>query len=305
MAKPVELFSAWLSWMAETVLAFLGDASGAVGKTPLQDLARLGGSASALLRGRSMKRVARRPSFGSSPPDTGHAANVGDASRSEVGEQGPEPVSVSKLGKTGSGCPQGQSPRRTPRRIHSLCQLQIRALSTRIGSSPTLSRAKLRAVVSHPGSKTHTHSHLALSPGFSLQDRYIVSVRGRTQEELRADVTWSGKRAEHWCPEASDVFMLIEEPLNGENVARCVRNEGLWAIYKEVCRARDFFASAPLDEEGLPPFKAGAGTGGMRRREPPSWREGSNSPQKQDRSGLPETRTHAHMPRKYRVAAQS
>ena len=64
----------------------------------------------------------------------------------------------------------------------------------------------------------------------------LLRVRPRSQEELRADVTWSQKKSEHWDPASSPVYLLIEEPLNGENVARCVKPEGFTAIQKEVRR---------------------------------------------------------------------
>eukprot|EP00930_Biecheleria_cincta_P035503 TRINITY_DN24417_c0_g3_i1.p1 TRINITY_DN24417_c0_g3~~TRINITY_DN24417_c0_g3_i1.p1 ORF type:complete len:623 (+),score=137.30 TRINITY_DN24417_c0_g3_i1:81-1949(+) len=77
-----------------------------------------------------------------------------------------------------------------------------------------------------------------------LHDRRIVSVRGRTQEELRADVTWCTKN-DHWSPSTSQVCLLIEEPLTGENVARCVRLDGFRAIQEEVDRALEQMSSAP------------------------------------------------------------
>ncbi|CAK0894360.1 unnamed protein product [Prorocentrum cordatum] len=76
-------------------------------------------------------------------------------------------------------------------------------------------------------------------------------------EELRADVTWSPKLNEHWEPGRQEVFMLIEEPLNGENVARCVRAEGFWAILAEVDRARNYLATARgCRDGGLAAFQA-------------------------------------------------
>mmetsp|Transcript_17917 Transcript_17917/g.34977 ORF Transcript_17917/g.34977 Transcript_17917/m.34977 type:complete len:724 (-) Transcript_17917:311-2482(-) len=88
-----------------------------------------------------------------------------------------------------------------------------------------------------------------------VERRHIVSVRDGTQEELRADITWSQKHKEHWTPERDQVFLLIEEPLNGENVARCVRKDGFWAIHKEVLRSCKFLSDCSNDGK-LPPFKA-------------------------------------------------
>jgi len=88
-----------------------------------------------------------------------------------------------------------------------------------------------------------------------LKCRHIVSVRPRTQEELRTDVTWSTKLNEHWTPERNQVFLTIEEPLNGENVARCVRGDGFWAIQNEVKRCADFVNTAKQRGKN-PPFKA-------------------------------------------------
>lgn len=75
-----------------------------------------------------------------------------------------------------------------------------------------------------------------------LSRRHITSVRDRTQEEVRLDVTWSPARAQHWSPSSSEVFMAIEEPLSGENVGRSVRKDGFWAIHAEVKRACEFLA---------------------------------------------------------------
>lgn len=89
-----------------------------------------------------------------------------------------------------------------------------------------------------------------------LDQRYIASVRPKTQEDLRADVTWSPKYNDHWNPQAHEVFLTVEEPLNGENVARCVKPDGFWAIRKEIGRARTFFAESAPDDSGLPNFQA-------------------------------------------------
>jgi len=72
-----------------------------------------------------------------------------------------------------------------------------------------------------------------------LFQRYIVSVRPRTQSQLLQDLQkWTPKR-DHWMPSSvNEIFLTIEEPLNGENVARSVRAAGFWAIMKEVHRAR-------------------------------------------------------------------
>jgi len=88
-----------------------------------------------------------------------------------------------------------------------------------------------------------------------LTDRYIASVRNRTQEELRADVTWSVKYKDHWSPDLHEVFLTIEEPLNGENVARSVRKDGFKAICAEVDRAREFLTGADRDAKGQLPFE--------------------------------------------------
>eukprot|EP00928_Gymnodinium_smaydae_P029269 TRINITY_DN22090_c0_g3_i1.p1 TRINITY_DN22090_c0_g3~~TRINITY_DN22090_c0_g3_i1.p1 ORF type:complete len:678 (-),score=183.47 TRINITY_DN22090_c0_g3_i1:213-2246(-) len=93
-----------------------------------------------------------------------------------------------------------------------------------------------------------------------LSKRHIVSVRPRSQNELRMDVTWSAKRSDHWSPQNREVFLLIEEPFTGENVARSVRSQGFWAIHAEVERAREFFSgcggiTGDLDTE-LAPFNA-------------------------------------------------
>lgn len=87
-----------------------------------------------------------------------------------------------------------------------------------------------------------------------LPQRHIVSVRKRSQEELRADVSWSTKREQHWTPQANEVFMLIEEPLNGENVARCVKSAGFWAIRAEIERAQNFLKKVQTGKS--PPFRA-------------------------------------------------
>eukprot|EP00929_Paragymnodinium_shiwhaense_P018705 TRINITY_DN1298_c0_g1_i1.p1 TRINITY_DN1298_c0_g1~~TRINITY_DN1298_c0_g1_i1.p1 ORF type:complete len:552 (+),score=125.56 TRINITY_DN1298_c0_g1_i1:124-1779(+) len=83
-----------------------------------------------------------------------------------------------------------------------------------------------------------------------LSRRHIVSVRPRNQAELRTDVTWSAKRAEHWSPSAAEVFMCIEEPLNGENVGRAVRFEGFKAIFEEAERGVAALAEFQADEPG-------------------------------------------------------
>lgn len=75
-----------------------------------------------------------------------------------------------------------------------------------------------------------------------LAQRHIVSVRDRSQQALRADISWSAKRFEHWSPSKQEVFMLVEEPLSGENVGRSVRKDGFQAIRAEVKRASEFFA---------------------------------------------------------------
>lgn len=87
----------------------------------------------------------------------------------------------------------------------------------------------------------------------AVENRHIVSVRPRSQEELRSDISWSPKFKEHWSPSGNAVFLLIEEPLNGENVARCVREEGFWAIHAEVKRAQEFLESVTCQKAG---FKA-------------------------------------------------
>merc|ERR1740129_653225 len=88
-----------------------------------------------------------------------------------------------------------------------------------------------------------------------LWRRHIVSVRQRDQEELRADVTWSLKHRDHWCPESQEVFLTVEEPLCGENVARSVRSEGFWAIKKEIERAREYLQSAVSQGKGEQAFQ--------------------------------------------------
>ncbi|CAJ1402885.1 unnamed protein product [Effrenium voratum] len=70
-----------------------------------------------------------------------------------------------------------------------------------------------------------------------LSQRHIVSVRGlQSQQELRRAVA-SCPKADHWNPAESEVFMLIEEPFTGENVARAVRADGFRDIVAEVTRA--------------------------------------------------------------------
>eukprot|EP00933_Yihiella_yeosuensis_P004791 TRINITY_DN109194_c0_g1_i1.p1 TRINITY_DN109194_c0_g1~~TRINITY_DN109194_c0_g1_i1.p1 ORF type:complete len:603 (+),score=112.62 TRINITY_DN109194_c0_g1_i1:34-1809(+) len=80
---------------------------------------------------------------------------------------------------------------------------------------------------------------VAHSPDYGsipVESRHIVSVRGLSQEDLRADISWAPK-ADHWAPATSKVWMLIEEPLTGENVARCVRDGGFRDILAEVERS--------------------------------------------------------------------
>jgi len=90
-----------------------------------------------------------------------------------------------------------------------------------------------------------------------LEHRHIVSVRPGTQEELRTDVAWSPKVSEHWEPGKQEIYMLIEEPLNGENGARCVRAEGFWAILSEVDRARKYLeGTRGRRDGGLAAFQA-------------------------------------------------
>lgn len=144
-----------------------------------------------------------------------------------------------------------------------------------------------------------------------LERRHIVSVRGRTQEELRADTSWSNKHAEHWSPEREPVFMLIEEPLNGENVARCVKAEGFQAIRKELERARDYFNSSsdgkvkqpafdallklppltlrsqPPDGVGVRAVPWGAAGKGKGAKGPPPWTPGAKRPLDGEGAGAP------------------
>lgn len=89
-----------------------------------------------------------------------------------------------------------------------------------------------------------------------LERRHIASVRPRSQAELKEDVGWSPKFDEHWNPSAQEVYMLIEEPLNGENVGRCVRLQGFIAIRDEVTRARqEMSAGVAEGEEPAQVFK--------------------------------------------------
>mmetsp|Transcript_114029 Transcript_114029/g.209500 ORF Transcript_114029/g.209500 Transcript_114029/m.209500 type:complete len:900 (-) Transcript_114029:322-3021(-) len=73
-----------------------------------------------------------------------------------------------------------------------------------------------------------------------LQQRHIVSVRPRSQDELASDVTWCEKHKEHWSPHIQELHMLIEEPMTGENVSRGVRADGFHAINSEIQRALEF-----------------------------------------------------------------
>lgn len=92
-----------------------------------------------------------------------------------------------------------------------------------------------------------------------LNQRHIVSVCGRQQEELRRAVS-SCPKTDHWNPTSSPVFMLIEEPFTGENVARSVRENGLNDIVAELQRALDVMsienADAAFEELlHLPPLR--------------------------------------------------
>jgi len=89
-----------------------------------------------------------------------------------------------------------------------------------------------------------------------LERRHIVSVRDRTQEELREDVLASATAEAHWSPETREVFLLIEEPLSGANVGRCVWFKGFCAIRAEVQRARKFLEATAPSRAGLPNFQA-------------------------------------------------
>jgi len=77
----------------------------------------------------------------------------------------------------------------------------------------------------------------------SLNARYVVSLRPRTQKDLITDVVrWSDK--EQWVPTRdTQIFLAIEEPISGENVGRNVRAHGFWALLAETKRAREFLAS--------------------------------------------------------------
>lgn len=86
--------------------------------------------------------------------------------------------------------------------------------------------------------------------------RYIASVRPRSQEELRNDVTWSLKVKDHWSPHLHEVYLMIEEPLNGENVARSVRMDGFRAIVAEVDRARKYLQGTLSRDAGGKRFRA-------------------------------------------------
>jgi len=89
-----------------------------------------------------------------------------------------------------------------------------------------------------------------------LDRRYIVSVRDRTQEELREDVASSPKHVEHWSPEASELFLLIEDPLSGDNIGKCAYFKGLCCIRAEVQRARSILEGSEPSDGGLPPVQA-------------------------------------------------
>jgi len=89
-----------------------------------------------------------------------------------------------------------------------------------------------------------------------LDRRYIVSVRDRTQDELREDVASAPKIVEHWSPEANEVFMLIEDPLSGDNIGRFAYFKGFCGIRAEVQRARTLFESTEPTDGGLPPIQA-------------------------------------------------
>eukprot|EP00439_Symbiodinium_sp_Y106_P030032 s673_g3.t1 len=92
-----------------------------------------------------------------------------------------------------------------------------------------------------------------------LESRYIASVKGRQQKdstavggELRQDVG-NCKKNDHWTPATSQVYLLIEEPFTGENVARSVRMDALRSIVSEIERAANQLSDA-TDAK----FKAGS-----------------------------------------------
>lgn len=92
-----------------------------------------------------------------------------------------------------------------------------------------------------------------------LHQRHIVSVRGATQEELQL-ATAECSKADHWDPLSNPVFMLIEEPFTGENVARSVREDALRDIVSELQRALEIMASMDAEEAfeellQLPPLR--------------------------------------------------
>ncbi|CAK9018611.1 Uncharacterized protein SCF082_LOCUS14158, partial [Durusdinium trenchii] len=93
--------------------------------------------------------------------------------------------------------------------------------------------------------------HSAFAPGTSsgslpIHRRHIVSVRGRSQEELRREVAACPKQ-DHWNPSSNPVFMLIEEPLTGENVARSVRENAFQDILAELQRALEIMSANDAD----------------------------------------------------------
>jgi len=91
--------------------------------------------------------------------------------------------------------------------------------------------------------------------GATLSSRHVVSLRPRTQTDLRGDVTrWS--REESWVAgRGNQMFLTIEEPLTGENVGRNITANGFWALHSEIKRAREFLASWD-GQQGSACFKA-------------------------------------------------
>lgn len=101
-----------------------------------------------------------------------------------------------------------------------------------------------------------------------LESRYIASVKGRQQKELRQDVG-NCKKNDHWTPATSQVYLLIEEPFTGENVARSVRMDALRSIVSEIERAANqlsdatdakfkaLLAQTPLSRRQQPPEGVG------------------------------------------------